>query len=139
MNEQLRNLLISLEIDEEKIEKILISEIFEEYLPKNEIDNLVNEKMKDYAIDAEISMRLTKANAKNLVACKALIDVETLSFDGEKVVGLDTQIEKIVKENPYLFEDFEYSPISGNSKASEENMTDTEYFNFVKLNKNGGF
>lgn len=139
MKEQLKTLLISLEVDGEIIEKIINLDIFDEFVSKEEVENLVNEKTKIYAIDAEITMKLAKANAKNTVACKALIDTEQLEFDGTKVTGLDTQIEKIIEENPYLFEDFEYTPTGGNSKQSEDNMTDSEYFNFVKLNKNGGF
>lgn len=139
MKEQLKKLLLSLEISEENIEKILNLEIFDTYVSKDELDNLVYEQTKSYVIDSEISIKLTKANAKNIVACKALVDVEKLDFDGTKVLGLDEQIEKIIADNPYMFEDFSYSPSSGVNKPSEQNMTDYEYFNYQKLNKNGGF
>lgn len=139
MKEQLKNLLISLEISEENIEKVLNSELFDDYVSRNELDVLVNEKTRLYAVETEISLKLSKANAKNIIACKALIDHEKLNFDGQKVSGLDEQIEKIVSENPYLFEDFSYTPTSGTSKPSEQNMTDIEYFNYLRLNNNGGF
>ncbi|MFI3227900.1 MAG: phage scaffolding protein [Clostridia bacterium] len=139
MKEQLKNWMVSLEIRDEIIENILNTELFDDFVPKSEITELVTEKTKNYVLDSEISHKLTKANAKNMTACRSLIDSSTLDFDGEKITGLDEQIEKITRQNPYLFEDFSYTPTSGTNKPSEQNMTDSEYFNYLKLNNNGGF
>lgn len=135
MKEQFKNLLFSLEISEEIIEKVLENEIFENLITKQD----ALEETKKYMLESEISSRLSKAQAKNIKACKSLIDLEQITFDGEKISGLDEQINKIIKDNPYLFENLAYTPQSGSSKPSEKNMTDSEYFNFLKLNKNGGF
>jgi len=53
---------------------------------------------------------LTGAKAKNPKAVKALLDQEGLKLNGEEIVGLKEQLEKIKSENDYLFETGEANP-----------------------------
>lgn len=139
MNEQLKNMLLSLEIDAQVVDKIENSNIFNDYITKNDFESQILQRTSQFAYDTQISMKLSQANARNLTACKSLIDIEKLSFDGQNVSGLDEQIQKIVTENPFLFEEFSYSPSSGISKQNTDNMSDLDYFNLQKMKNNGGF
>jgi len=47
---------------------------------------------------------LKTAKAKNTKAVKALLSVEGLKLDGETIIGLKDQIDKVVTEAPYLFD-----------------------------------
>ena len=65
-------------------------------------------KLKKDIDDVKFSFALDSAimakSPKNLRAVKALVDTEGLSAEDGVIAGLDTQLEKIIKENPYLFE-----------------------------------
>lgn len=47
---------------------------------------------------------LKTAKAKNTKAVKALLSVEGLKLDGETIIGLKDQLDKVVTEAPYLFD-----------------------------------
>lgn len=53
--------------------------------------------------DAGITLALTRAQAKNLTAAKALLNLEGIALEGERLVGLDAQLETVMRENPFLF------------------------------------
>ncbi|HWP51805.1 MAG TPA: phage scaffolding protein [Clostridia bacterium] len=53
--------------------------------------------------EAGISQALTKAQAKNLTAAKALLRLDDIALDGDRLTGLDEQLEAVVRENPFLF------------------------------------
>lgn len=53
--------------------------------------------------DAGIALALTRAQAKNLTAAKALLNLESIALEGERLVGLDAQLETVMRENPFLF------------------------------------
>ncbi len=53
--------------------------------------------------DAGIALALTQAQAKNLTAAKALLNLEEITLEGERLTGLDTQLQEIMRENPFLF------------------------------------
>jgi hypothetical protein len=50
-----------------------------------------------------IEKALTTAKAKNAKAVKALLDMEKVKLDGEKLLGLDDQLKAIQQSDPYLF------------------------------------
>lgn len=54
-----------------------------------------------------ISSALTAKKARNVKAVKALLDVGGLVLNGDKIVGLDEQLENIKKEDAFLFDDEE--------------------------------
>ena len=70
----------------------------------------LTEKLKQQTIDSRVELALTGAKAKNLTAAKALLKMDAVSMDGDKVIGLDDQIKAIAKDNPFLFGEPEKNP-----------------------------
>ncbi len=60
-------------------------------------------KMAQMQLDFAIEKALTAAKAKNAKAVKALLDMEKVKLDGEKLLGLDDQLKAIQQSDPYLF------------------------------------
>lgn len=60
-------------------------------------------KMAQMQLDFAIEKALTAAKAKNAKAVKALLDLEKVKLDGEKLLGLDDQLKELQKSDPYLF------------------------------------
>ncbi|MED4716279.1 phage scaffolding protein [Bacillus badius] len=54
----------------------------------------------DYALDRA----LMGAKARNPLAVKALLDTEAIKLDGDKLLGLDDQLNKLRESDGYLFE-----------------------------------
>lgn len=57
--------------------------------------------------DSAIDLALTAAKAKNPKAAKALLNLEGVKLDGEKLLGLDEQLAKLKTSDAYLFGDAE--------------------------------
>lgn len=55
--------------------------------------------------DSAIDLALSGRRAKNSKAARALLNLEAIKLDGDKLTGLDDQLETLQKENPWLFED----------------------------------
>ena len=53
--------------------------------------------------DAGIALALARAQAKNLTAAKALLNLEGITLEGERLLGLDAQLQEVMRETPYLF------------------------------------
>jgi len=60
-------------------------------------------KMAQMQLDFAIDKALTAAKAKNAKAVKALLDLEKVKLDGDKLLGLDDQLKAIQQSDPYLF------------------------------------
>jgi predicted RNase H-like nuclease (RuvC/YqgF family) len=56
-------------------------------------------------LDFAIEKALTAAKAKNAKAVKALLDMEKVKLDGDKLLGLEDQLKTIQQSDPYLFGD----------------------------------
>lgn len=138
MEEKIRKFLETLEVDQELVSEFLKENKFGDFISKEEVDSIVDLKTKEIAINSKVESELVKRKAKNIKACTALIDFEQISFENGEIKGLDAQIETIMSENSFLFEEDEYTPSSGINKRNDNNMTDKEYFEFLKLN-NGGY
>lgn len=63
-------------------------------------DDKINALKFDHALEGA----LTASKAKNAKAVKALLDMDGLKMNGEEIVGLSEQLEKIKKENDFLFD-----------------------------------
>lgn len=61
-------------------------------------------------LSSAVDLALTGAKAKNLTAAKALLKMDAISLDGEKITGLDDQLKTITKENPFLFGEPDKNP-----------------------------
>lgn len=55
--------------------------------------------------DSAIELALSGSRVKNSKATRALLNMDAIKLDGEKLIGLDDQLETIKKENPWMFED----------------------------------
>lgn len=83
---------------------------------KNQIANLQNDNKKasekykaeieQLKINSAVEMALTKAGAKTLKACKALLDNDNIKLDNDgNVIGIDEQIKNLseAEDTKYLF------------------------------------
>jgi len=60
-------------------------------------------KMAQMQLDFAIEKALAAAKAKNPKAVKALLDLEKVKLDGDKLLGLDDQIKALQQSDSYLF------------------------------------
>jgi hypothetical protein len=67
-------------------------------------------KLDKLQFDHALDRALTSAKAKNSKAVRAMLTEDVLKLDGEKILGLDDQIEKLKKSDAYLFEDDNKTP-----------------------------
>ena len=79
--------------------------------------------IKNLIIDKAVTIALTNAKAKNLVAARSLLDLTKAELDGEQVKGLDKQIEKIKQSDAYLFHGEVPTTISGTHPAQGTGTT----------------
>ena len=76
----------------------------EEY--KAKYDEAVKEsaaKLEKMQFDHLLDSKLAEARPKNAKAVKALLDMEGLKLNGNEIVGLKDQLDKIKAENDFLF------------------------------------
>lgn len=62
-------------------------------------------KLEKQAFDFSLEKALTGAKVRNSKAVKALLDLDSIKLDGEKLLGLDDQLSTIKESDGYLFED----------------------------------
>lgn len=86
---------------------------FEEY--EKEIEKITTEakekelhyedKIKHIKIENQVNNALLSAGAKNIKAVKALIDLDNMEFDGEKLLGLEDSIRTLsqAEDTSFLF------------------------------------
>ena len=60
-------------------------------------------KFAQMQLDFAIEKALAAAKAKNPKAVKALLDMEKVKLDGDKLLGLDDQLKELQKSDAYLF------------------------------------
>lgn len=81
------------------------------------------EKMQfDHLLDSKIG----EIKPKNAKAVKALLDMDGLKLNNGEIVGLKDQLDKIVKENDYLFETNEPMPQFSGSTKGGSGSTDND-------------
>lgn len=76
----------------------------------------LQEKLEKQAFEFSLEKALTGAKVRNPKAVKALLDVESIKLDGEKLLGLDDQLKALQESDAYLFE-------SEESNESKPNFT----------------
>ena len=117
-------------------------------LKKNNVDNeaLQNKvteyeteiaKLKDEAIKKDFNYRLEDAlkgsKAKNVKALKALLDMDKVKLENEKLTGLEEQLTALKESDAYLFETEKQQPqqISGlkptNTGSSPKGITKEQF------------
>ena len=60
-------------------------------------------KVAQMQLDFALERALATAKAKNPKAVKALLDLEKVKLDGDKLLGLDDQLKDLQKSDAYLF------------------------------------
>jgi hypothetical protein len=80
-------------VDPEKLKKD-VSDWEQKY------NNDIGKLKLDYALETA----LMASKAKNIKAVKALLNFDEIKLDGDKLLGLDAQLEAIKKDNDFLFE-----------------------------------
>lgn len=134
MKQLLSDILLKFNIDTNIIEEIINDEALDNFKTLDEVDEEINTKLLDLKLDYEIK----QAKPKNEKLCKSLIDMQKISFVNGEIIGLQEEINKIKKENSFLFEETNYSPSNGFNSKNLDDMSDNDYFNFLKQT-NGGF
>lgn len=69
-------------------------------------------------LETALDMALVGNKARNAKAVKALLNMDEIKLDGDKLLGLDSQLEKLKTENDYLFEGIEKAPDSDTTNVS---------------------
>ena len=75
--------------------------------------------MADTKRNNALDMALVQANVHDVKAARALLNLEEIKLDGEKLLGLDSQLEGLKKDKAWLFAAAEppkpptYNPPSG--------------------------
>ena len=81
----------------------------------------------DYAVNSALQ------GARNVKAVKSLIDMSIVKLDGDGVVGLAEQVEKLRESDPYLFEQTETKPQKkGGFAQGTPNNEDAELAKWLK-------
>lgn len=102
-----------------------------------------NKQISEMKFDYALTAALTGAKAKNVKAVKALLDMNGLKLNDDKIIGLDEQLSQIKADNDYLFESDTPAPTIvkgtnggtggvGGKKPSE--MTYTELCDYMAQN-----
>ncbi|MCR6096860.1 phage scaffolding protein [Salipaludibacillus agaradhaerens] len=101
------------------------------------------DKLSKQAFEHELEKDLKKAKAKNPTAVKALLDLEKIKLDGDKLIGLEDQLGPIKETDDYLFGDEEppglkgrtpHTPKSGEPKGvTKEDFKNMSYTDRVEL------
>lgn len=69
-------------------------------------------------LENALDMALVGNKARNAKAVKALLNMDEIKLDGDKLLGLDSQLEKLKAESAYLFEDEEKANFEDEEKAN---------------------
>lgn len=88
-------------------------------------------KVADMQFDYALSDALKAAKVRDVVAVKAHLDMNGLKQNGEEIVGLKEQLEKIKADNGFLFETDEKPPVfsARTPGAQTGTLTDNEKAN----------
>lgn len=101
------------------------------YIAETEYENKISELKKENAVD----LALLGSGAKNIIATKALMKFDEIGFENGEATGVDEQIERLKRENSFLFETEKSSGTmhgSGEIISSEENFIKDIWENQVK-------
>lgn len=81
-------------------------------------------KMATLRKETAIELLLKDQKAKNIKAVKALLDLEKVTLDGEKLIGLEEQLKSLKESDSYLFGE---DTLSGRTPNKDTNPVDPEF------------
>ena len=97
---------------------------------------MAQSQMEQQNMEQALDQALLQAGAKNLTAVKSLIDRQGLSYADGKLEGIAPILQQLRRECGYLFGGgSRYQPQSGTTPPDLSQMTDREYFDYIKANK----
>lgn len=109
--EEIKNLKTDLETRDNQLEELKkvdaegLQQRIQELQEENENTKSEYEKqLQQQTFDYSLKDALTAAKVRNPKAAKALLDLETIKLDGDKLLGLEDQLKAIQESDPYLFE-----------------------------------
>lgn len=118
----------------------------QELQEKNEnTEKEYQQKLQQQTFDYALKDALSGAKVRNPKAAKALLDLESIKLDGDKLLGLEDQLKTIKESDPYLFEEetpSEPSPqivTSGNPNGgpiTTKNIAEMSYQELADLKAN---
>lgn len=113
---------------------------------KNQITKLQNDnktaaekykaEIEQLKINSAVDMALTKAGAKTLKACKALLDNDNIKLDDEgNITGLDEQIKSLAEaeDTKYLFSTETFKGAKIGNSGNDPEFADTSKMNYTEL------
>ena len=136
-----------IESEYEKFKKGSISQ--EDYeAKKKEIEDNSKNELEAVKKDSKIEIALLNAGARNIKSVKANLNLENIKLDGDKLLGLDDQLDALKKSDSYLFTgeksvkkgagtdeegSGEHRKTDSDEKSDEDldNMTDEEYYAYM--------
>lgn len=67
-------------------------------------ENKYNSDIAALRLDNAVDLALLSGKAKNRKATRALLDLDKIRLEGDKLMGLDEQLDIIKKDNPWMFD-----------------------------------
>jgi len=106
----------------------------------NQIKEDYEQKIQKQNFEFALERALTIAKAKNPKAVKALLNTEAIKLDGESLLGLEEQLNKLKETDSYLFDDGEPAGLKGrtphptnpSNPSPMKNPFSKEYFNLTE-------
>ena len=102
----------------------------------------LQQKLDKQAFDHALEKAIVATGARNPKAVIGLLDTEKVKLDGEKLLGLDTQIEALKTSDDYLFGTTETPTLGGRTpnqppaqNPTIKNPFSDEHFNFTEQGK----
>src|SRR5690625_3091892 len=106
-NEDLTKQLTERDEQLEELKKIdaerLQAKIEELQQANEQTKNEYEEKLQQQAFEHKLHDTMKESGVRNVKAVKALLDVESIKLDGDKLLGLDDQLEQLKETDDYLF------------------------------------
>lgn len=84
----------------------------------SELEDKYNTDMAAVRLDSAVNLALVEAKAKNPKLAKAALDMSLIKLDGENLLGLSEQLDKLKESDAYLFDVEEAPPASRVSTGS---------------------
>lgn len=85
----------------------------------SELEDKYNTDMAAVRLDSAVNLALVEAKAKNPKLAKAALDMSLIKLDGENLLGLSEQLDKLKESDAYLFDIEEAPPASRVSTGSQ--------------------
>lgn len=111
LNENLKQYKTDLKDRDKQLEELkkvnpeeLQSKIQELQQENERIAQEKDEQLKQQAFDFALKEALSGAKAKNLKAVQALLKTDAIKLDGDKLLGLEEQLNTLKESDPYLFD-----------------------------------